>query len=86
MTKLTRTFNGTVHKELVAKGSKSERTAVVLHTAKAKRYVLRVAGDNPFDTSALEEFVGKKISVKDAEVLHGSTLLVKNKSDISVKR
>lgn len=86
MANLKKAFNGTVKKEVVAKGSKSERTAVVLHISAAKSYVLRLRGEGGFDTSSLEEYVGKDVSVKGVEILHGHTLVVASKSDITVKK
>jgi hypothetical protein len=51
---------GTVAKRLVARGSKSEREAVVLQTGEGE-YVLRREGGNPFHDPELERLVGKKI-------------------------
>ena len=47
-------------KEIFAKGSKSEREAVML-VAGDRRYVLRRQGGNAFHDPALEELVGQKI-------------------------
>jgi len=55
-------IKGLVVKDVVAKGSKSERAAVLLDTGK-KRYVLRRQGGNPFSDPALDKLVGKNISV-----------------------
>ena len=52
---------GRVIKEVFAKGSKSERPAVILDTGK-KRYVLRRVGGNPFEDSTLNKLVGKDIT------------------------
>lgn len=54
-------LSGKVIKEVVAKGSKSERPAVLLDTGK-KRYVLRLQGGNPFEDPKLDKLVGKNIS------------------------
>ncbi len=54
-------ITGRVIKEVFAKGSKSERPAVLLDTGK-KRYVLRRQGGNPFSDPALDKLVGKNIS------------------------
>lgn len=66
-------FKGRVIREVVAKGSKSERPAVLLDTGK-QRYVLRRIGGNPYEDSTLEKLVGKAISVT-GEVT-GYTLLM----------
>lgn len=54
-------IKGRVIKEVFAKGSKSERPAVLLDTG-TKRYVLRREGGNPFSDPALDKLVGKNIS------------------------
>jgi hypothetical protein len=54
-------FKGRVIKEVFAKGSKSERPAVLLDTG-TTRYVLRREGGNPFSDPALDKLVGKTIS------------------------
>jgi hypothetical protein len=54
-------IKGRVIKEVVAKGSKSERPAVILDTGK-KQYVLRRPGENPFSDPTLDGLVGKTIS------------------------
>ena len=54
-------ISGRVIKEVVAKGSKSERPAVILDTGK-KRYVLRRIGANPFEDATLDKLVGKTIT------------------------
>lgn len=54
------TFVGRVVRQLVAKGSKSERSAVQLVTA-AGSFILRRPGGNPFRDPVLEGLVGKQI-------------------------
>ena len=54
-------FTGRVIKEVFARGSKSERPAVLLDTGKT-RYVLRRQGGNPFSDPELDKLVGKTIS------------------------
>jgi len=54
-------IKGQVIKEVVAKGSKSERPAVLLDTGK-KQYVLRRPGENPYSDPTLDDLVGKSIS------------------------
>ena len=66
-------FKGRVIREVVAKGSKSERSAVTLDTGK-KRYVLRRLGGNPFEDSTLEKLVGKTITATGE--LTGHTLMM----------
>ncbi len=71
-------FTGKVIKEVFAKGSKSERPAVLLDTGKA-RYVLRRQGGNPFSDPALDKLVGKTISADGN--LTGYTLLMTDWSE-----
>jgi len=66
-------FKGRVIKEAFAKGSKSEREAVMLDTGKT-RYVLRRQGGNPFSDPALDKLVGKNISA--VGIVSGYTLLM----------
>ena len=71
-------FTGRVIKEVFAKGSKSERPAVLLDTGD-KRYVLRRRGGNPFSDPALDKLVGKNIrAVGDVS---GYTLLMSEWSE-----
>ena len=53
-------FVGRVVEEPVARGSKSEHSAVQLVTA-AGKFVLRRPGGNPFRDPVLEGLVGKQI-------------------------
>ncbi len=71
-------IKGTVVKEVVGKGSKSEHAAVLLDTGK-KRYVLRRQGGNPFSDPALDKLVGKNISVVGN--VTGYTLLMSDWSE-----
>ena len=64
---------GRVIREVVAKGSKSERPAVILDTGK-KQYVLRRPGENPYSDPTLDELVGKNISATGN--LNGITLFL----------
>ena len=64
---------GRVIKEVVAKGSKSERPAVILDTGK-KQYVLRRPGEDPFSDPMLDSLVGKSISATGN--LNGITLFL----------
>ncbi len=67
--------SGQVIRKQVARGSKSERPAVMLQTPDGE-YVLRIQGGNPFHDPRLEELVGKRI-VAQGE-LHGYTFLMKD--------
>jgi len=71
-------ISGRVIKEVFAKGSKSERPAVLLDTGKT-RYVLRRQGGNPFSDPALDKLVGKTISVVGN--VTGYTLLMSDWSE-----
>ena len=66
-------IKGRVIKEVVAKGSKSERPAIILDTGK-KQYVLRRAGENPYIDPTLDALVGKDISATGN--LNGNTLFL----------
>jgi hypothetical protein len=52
----------TVVRALVAKGSKSERLAVVLRNKAGGQHILRRVGGNAFRDQALEALVGKTIA------------------------
>lgn len=58
--KRTRTYVGDVVRQPFAKGSKSEREAVVLSTRYGD-FVIRREEGHPFFDSALEDLVGKRI-------------------------
>ena len=66
---------GRVVKKRYARGSKSEREAVML-VAGGDEYVLRVQGGNPFRDDRLEALVGKSIRARGR--LHGNTFIVEN--------
>jgi hypothetical protein len=66
-------ITGSVIKEPFAKGSKSEREAVIL-VADDQRYVLRRQGGNAFQDSVLEKLVGQKI--EGTGTLAGYTFLL----------
>ena len=72
-------IKGRVIKEVVAKGSKSERSAVLLDTGK-KQYVLRRPGENPYSDPILDDLVGKNISATGN--LNGTTLFLSDWSEI----
>jgi len=72
-------FKGRVIKEVFAKGSKSERPAVLLDTG-SERYVLRRQGGNPFSDPALDKLVGKTISASGN--VTGYTLIMSDWSEI----
>ena len=71
-------LSGRVIKEVVGKGSKSERAAVILDTGK-ERYVLRRQGGNAFSDPTIDKLVGKKISAVGN--VTGYTFLMKEWSE-----
>lgn len=66
-------FSGHVVKRPFARGSKSERAAVMLNTPKGA-YVLRRRGGNAFADPKLDGLVGKHVSVEGN--LHDYTLII----------
>ena len=66
-------IKGRVIREVAAKGSKSERAAIILDTGK-KQYVLRRPGENPYSDPTLDELVGKDISATGN--VNGNTLFL----------
>ena len=71
-------LKGKVIREVVGKGSKSERGAVVLDTG-TERYVLRRKGGNAFSDPDLDKLVGKKIEAEGN--LTGYTFLMTDWSE-----
>jgi hypothetical protein len=69
------TFRGTVVKGPFARGSKSEREAVMLDTG-SERLVLRQKGGNPFRDPELEALVGRRIEGRGQRT--GYTLILDN--------
>jgi hypothetical protein len=67
------TLRGRVERRRVARGTKSEREAVVLVT-NAGAYVLRQRGGHAFEDPALDALVGRELEF-DGE-LHDATLHV----------
>jgi hypothetical protein len=70
---------GRVVKRTYARGTKSERPAVLLVTEKDE-LVLRRRGGNPFHDPAVEALVGREIEA-DGQ-LHGATLIMENWSEL----
>jgi hypothetical protein len=66
-------ITGKVVYRLFAKGSKSERMAVMLVTGD-REYVLRRTGVAPFGDAELEKLVGKRVRCEG--VVHGFTLFL----------
>lgn len=66
-------LTGKVEKKLIATGSKSERTAVVLVTD-TKEYVLRQYGGNAMGDSDLDDLVGK--TIKGEGKINGYTFVM----------
>lgn len=63
-TRKLETLKGTVRQQVVAKGSHSERTALVM-TIKGKPVTLERQGGNPFMLDAKEKaLIGKKVELK----------------------
>ena len=73
-------ISGRVTNEVVARGSKSERSAVVLEADNGRRFVLRRKGGPALGDSALDHLVGKTISVDGVEV--GQTLIFEAWRDV----
>ena len=71
-------IKGRVIREVVAKGSKSERPAVLLDTG-TTLYVLRRPGENPFNDPTLDALVGKDISATGN--VNGNTLFLSDWSE-----
>jgi hypothetical protein len=72
-------LSGKVTKQPYAIGSKSERMAILLHTAD-EDYVLRRRGGNPFHDPELEKLVGKQISCSG--VLTNHTLIISHWDEV----
>lgn len=51
---------GTIIAGRFGDGTKSEHDAIYLQTEKA-RYVLRLAGSNPFENTELQSMIGKQV-------------------------
>lgn len=79
-----KTYTGTVTKQTVAKGSKSEHQGVVLQADDGTFLRLRIDGNNPFRDPALDAFVGKRVSVKGTLHKNVSLLMIANVADIAV--
>lgn len=69
-------MTGTVIRKGVARGSKSERDAVVLQTAEGGEYILRRSGGNAFSDPQLDALVGSSITA-DGQVA-GQTFIMKS--------
>lgn len=66
---------GTLTRETIAKGSKSERAAMVLKTDDGAAYALRIKGRNPFEIAPeLAALSGRKVEVEEGLLLPGGTL------------
>ena len=72
----TITVQGEVQHEPVARGSKSERKAVVLTTPSGEKYVLQREDGNPFVDPTLEKLVGH--SVKAEGLATSGVLIMRN--------
>ncbi|TND03495.1 MAG: hypothetical protein FD123_3916 [Bacteroidetes bacterium] len=66
-------LTGTVIRDTVFKGSKSEHAAFLLKTA-TDSYILRKPGENPFMGKFFETWLGKKVTASGS--LDGKTFFV----------
>ena len=71
-------LKGKVIREVVGKGSKSERSSVMLDTGD-KKYVLRRMGGNPYSDPDLDKLVGKDIEAEGN--VTGYTLIMSDWSE-----
>jgi hypothetical protein len=62
--KASATISGQVVRKLVARGSKSERDAIMLVTREGKEFLLRRRHGHPFQDKVLDDLVGKIITLK----------------------
>jgi hypothetical protein len=69
------TVEGVVGHEMVAPGSKSERSAVVLTTPSGEKFVLQRRGGNPFADADLDSLVGH--SIKASGLATSGTLVMR---------
>jgi hypothetical protein len=73
-------MQGRVIKKQVARGSKSERKAVLLSTDEGE-FVLRRQGGNAFQDEVLDGLVGQNISCTGQ--LHGYTFIIKSWKELA---
>lgn len=68
-----RIITGKVTKNLFAPGSKSESEQFFITTDGGQQYVLRMAGDNPFENKKVEPFLDKRVQAtgKGKNMFHG---------------
>ena len=79
-------FTGTVERQIVAKGSKSEHEAIVLQQDgfSGPPLIIRIQGENPFSNKLLEPFVGKRVSFEGIATSGMQSVIVEKLSDILV--
>ena len=77
-------FTGTVRRERVNVGSKSEHDAVVLDTGAGPHLKLRVKGGNPFHDPALDAFVGLRVALEGVAGSGAPFVMVDSVADIQV--
>ena len=77
------TISGSVKRQRIAAGSKSDRVGVVLDDGAGRILALRRAGANPFSDAAIDELVGKTITGTGI-VADGHFIM--DRWDISAKR
>lgn len=68
-------YTGLVVKHAIARGSKSERQALLLRTPQGEELILRRLGAHAFEDSSLDALVGKRI--EGVGQLTGTTLLLR---------
>ena len=78
------TFTGTVKRERVNVGSKSEHDAVVLDTGAGPKMKLRVKGGNPFHDPSLDAFVGMRVTLEGVAGSGLPFIMVDSVADIKV--
>jgi len=81
------TYTGIVKRERINVGSKSEHEAIVLDldTGLGPALKIQLKGDNPFQINpALEQLVGKRVSIQGVAGSGVPALLVEKLSDIKV--
>jgi hypothetical protein len=80
------TYVGTIVKETVCAGSKSEYIGILLHMDDGRKLPLRLKGANPFEIDpALNQLVGSRATVQGIEGSGIYALLIDDLSDISVQ-
>ncbi len=79
-------FTGTIERQIVAQGSKSEHEAIVLRPDGVAHptLIIRIQGENPFTYPSLQQFVGKRVSFEAVVAPSGTSATIEKLSDIAV--